>query len=270
MKLTILGVAGLGALIALGWHLNSLKHRPVAQAEPVVEAVAEPIRTQQGLQPAKTALAETPRVRPLPWDRAGSNLVVPASSAVQDIRLAFNRAIETLVSPQASYPQKQAAWKELNETGKLDLAISELEQRAATEPGTAETSAALGQAYLKKCALIQDVREQGILAMKADQVFDAALTVDPANWEARYTKAVAMSYWPAQMNKGPEVIENFRTLIEQQETQAPQPQFAQSYAWLGDQYQKSGYPDYATQVWQRGAALFPGDDGLKRKLTPTP
>ncbi len=157
-----------------------------------------------------------------------------ALSATPDARLVFNQAIETLVSPQASFEEKQAIWKRLKETGNLDQAITELEQRAANDPQRAEYAAVLGQAYLKKCAGIEDVREQAILAMKADQHLETALGLDPSNWEARFTKAVGMSYWPMQLNNGQEVIEQFQTLIQQQEAQPPQPQFARPYLWLGD------------------------------------
>jgi hypothetical protein len=75
-----------------------------------------------------------------------------------------------------------------------------------------------------------------------------------------------MSYWPAEMNKGDEVINRFTQLIQDQETQPAQPHFAQSYVWLGDQYQKSGRADYADQVWRRGAALFPSEPMLQKKL----
>ena len=125
-------------------------------------------------------------------------------------------------------------------------------------------------AYLQKCGTIQDVREQGILAMQADKMFDTALSLDPSNWEARFMKAVAMSYWPPMLNKGDEVIQHFQTLIQQQETQTPQPQFAETYAWLGDQYQKAGRADDAKAVWQRGAALFPADEKLRTKLASAP
>jgi tetratricopeptide (TPR) repeat protein len=170
------------------------------------------------------------------------------------------------VSPQSGYPQREAAWKQLKDSGKLDQAITELEQRVSSDPQTAEYSAMLGRAYLEKCGTLQDVREQGILGMKADLAFDDALKTDPSNWEARFTKSVAMSYWPPQLNKGQEVIDNFTQLINQQEAQAPQPQFAQTYAWLGDQYQKSGRNDYALSVWQRGAALYPNDAALTKRL----
>jgi tetratricopeptide (TPR) repeat protein len=177
-----------------------------------------------------------------------------------------SQAVELLASKQATYQQKREVWQQLRDAGKLDSAIAELEQRVAANPQSAEYPATLGQAYLKKCATIQDLREQGILAMQADKVFETALTLDPDNWEARFTKAVAMSYWPPMLNKGDEVIQNFQTLIQQQELQPPQPQFADTYAWLGDQYQKVGRSDDARAVWERGAALFPADEKLRIKL----
>ncbi len=177
------------------------------------------------------------------------------------------QAVDTLVSPQSSFAQRQAALEQLRKSGKLDQAISDLEQRVADDPRSAECPAALGRAYLQKCGTLQDVREQGILAMKADQAFDAALNLDANNWEARFTKAVAMSYWPTQMDRGTEVMQHFSTLIEQQEAQSPQPQFAQSYVWLGKEYAKYGHTKEAGDIWQRGAALFPQDQELRSKLS---
>lgn len=176
------------------------------------------------------------------------------------------QAVETLVSPQSTFVQRQAALERLRNSGKLDQAISDLEQRVADDPRSAEGPTALGRAYLEKCGTIQDIREQGILAMKADQAFDAALNVDASNWEARFTKAVAMSYWPTQMNLGTEVMQHFVTLIEQQEAQSPQPQFAQTYLWLGKEYAKYGHVQEAREIWQRGAALYPNDKELRSKL----
>jgi len=105
-----------------------------------------------------------------------------------------------------------------------------------------------------------------MFGMKADQTYDAALAADPAHWEARYMKAVGMSYWPSTMNKGKEVLERFTSLIQDQEQQPAQPQFSQTYVRLGDEYRKAGQIEYAQQVWQRGAVQFPDDPELKRKL----
>ena len=268
MKRLTLAVAGLGAVISLGMYLN----RPKTSALSTAEAVANPApdQTNEDREPLNPVTAKAKQFRQSATDPGSPAQAPLASSAPTDVRLVLSQAVETLVSPQASFEEKQAVWKRLKETGNLDQAITELEQRAANDPQRAEYAAALGQAYLKKCAVIEDVREQAILAMKADQLLEAALGLDPSNWEARFTKAVGMSYWPMQLNKGQEVIEQFQTLIQQQEAQPPQPQFSRPYLWLGDQYQKAGYPDYAAQVWQRGAALFPENSELKRKLASTP
>jgi tetratricopeptide (TPR) repeat protein len=269
MKKTILAVTGLSLLVGILCFLTQTRTLTDAPAPPVAEAVtappsevplkAEPILAAQ---PLATPPAPPPSAKP-----AGPAIEPsPASSKARLDEALVSQAVEVLVSAQAGHGQKQQAWKQLREQGRLDLAIKTLEQRLAAEPQAAAYPAALGQAYFEKCATLQDLREQAILAMQADKVLDLALNNDPANWEARFTKAVAMSHWPASMNKGPEVVEHFRTLIEQQEAQAPQPHFADSYVLLGEQYQKAGHADYARMVWERGAAMFPTDRGLKQKL----
>ena len=104
------------------------------------------------------------------------------------------------------------------------------------------------------------------MALQADQSFNRALGLDPANWEAQFFKAAALSRWPPEMNKSPEVIQQFSNLIDQQEAMPPQPQFAQTYVLLGDQYKKTGQPDYAVQTWRLGLAKFPGDSTLQRRI----
>jgi tetratricopeptide (TPR) repeat protein len=270
MKRLMLAVLGVGTLVGLAFYVNRSKAPSVSPPEPGVASTPDQMVEER--QPAKThAVTELRPSRSS--ENAGSlpqTSLESASSPQRNIpaSIALNQAVDILVHRQATFEQKQAAWKQLRETGKLDQAINDLEQRAANDPRTADYPAALGQAYLQKCATIQDVREQGILAMQADKVFDAALNLDLSNWEARFTKAVALSYWPANLNKGQEVIEHFQTLIQQQEAQTAQPQFAETYLWLGDQYQKAGRTDEARAVWQQGAALFSDHQALKSRLTP--
>jgi hypothetical protein len=223
---------------------------PAAAALPQAPPAPEPDRIAPPAEPPSTA-AQTP------------STTVPAPATLSPL---VAQAIANLVSPQAAFSQKQAAWQQLSASGKLDQAITHLEQQSAANPKAAEYPATLGQAYLQKAGTIQDVREQGILGMKADQNFEAALSLDPANWEARFWRATAMSYWPPELNKTGEVIEGFLEVVKLQEAQTPQPQFAQTYVRLGEQYRKAGYAEYATQVWQRGAQLFPQDPQLREKL----
>jgi tetratricopeptide (TPR) repeat protein len=194
------------------------------------------------------------------------NEVKPDNSTNSTPPTAFRQAIDILVSPQTSFQQRQAAWKQLRDAGELDQALASLKQGVANNPTSAEYPTALGEAYVYKLQTIRDFHEVSILALQADQSFNTALGLDPANWEAQFFKAAALSRWPAEMNKGPEVIQQFSNLIDQQEAMPPQPQFAQTYVLLGDQYKKTGQRDYAVQTWRLGLAKFPGDSTLQGRI----
>jgi tetratricopeptide (TPR) repeat protein len=265
MKRTILFLAGLAAVCGLAIHYTAQSSK--RSATPAAPAVAETA--------ADSATADAPKTKPhqvaqreARMDAAVSvsNQAASAPAAGSVEAIAFRAAMDTLVSPHSTYAERQAAWKQLQDSGRLADAAAELEQLMANDPKNALYPSALGQAYLKLCATTTDVRQQAIWAMTADEDFETALNLDPSNWDARYTKTVAMTYWPASLNKGDEVIQQFNTLIAQQEQQPPQPQFAQTYEWLGKQYQKAGQTDAARQVWQRGAALYPDNPSLQNLL----
>jgi tetratricopeptide (TPR) repeat protein len=79
-------------------------------------------------------------------------------------------------------------------------------------------------------------------------------------------KAASLAYWPPALNKGPEVIQRLSSLVAQQETMPVQPEFAQTYVLLGQQYQAAGQADQAIQTWQQGAAKFPLNTTLQKNL----
>ena len=221
-----------------------------------VWAVA-PQQTQPQVSATAADSTQTPLVSPV------LNEVKPDNSSNST---PFRQAIDILVSPQTSFQQRQAAWKQLRDAGELDQALATLKQGAANNPASAEYPTALGEAYVYKLQTIRDYHEVGILALQADQSFNTALSLDPANWEARFFKAASLSHWPPEMSKGPEVIQQLSSLIDRQEAMSPQPQFARTYVLLGDQYQKAGQPDYAAQTWRLGLAKFPGDSTLQGKI----
>jgi tetratricopeptide (TPR) repeat protein len=272
MKKSILILAGLGVAAVLAFHYAT---RPGNSPTPTTVAPVAADQTPAGAAPspapsAPKAVVATTTAAPTAAQPAASAAQPAASAAAHtsEENVAFAAAIDTLLSPHSTYLEKQAAWKSLLDSGRIQDVLAELQQRAANDPQNAEVASTLGQAYLKACGTTQDVREQAIWAMQADQEFDAALSDDPSNWEARFTKAVAMTYWPANLNKGPEIVSQFNTLIQQQEQQPPQPQFALAYDYLGQQYEKAGQPDLAQQVWQRGASLFPNNPTLQGRLAP--
>jgi hypothetical protein len=230
----------------------STSARAAAAAPPVMVAEPEP-RKPQNLDDS----------RPVPVAPAVSTDVKPA---VSTNATPFSRAMDVLLSAQSGFQEKQAAWKQLRDAGELDQAITALKQGAANNPSSPEYLTALGEACVYQLQTIVDFNQRAILAMQADQSFNAALGLDPANWEAQFFKAASLANWPAGLNKGPEVIQQLSSLIDQQEALPPQPQFAQTYVLLGDQYQKAGQPDYAQQTWRLGLAKFPGDTTLQGRI----
>jgi len=108
--------------------------------------------------------------------------------------------------------------------------------------------------------------EAGIWATKADKAFDAALAVDDHCWDARFSKAVSLSFWPPVFGKQGEAIKNFEVLTEQQASQPSDPKFAQTWLLLGNMYQQTGRMDQALATWQKGLALFPGNEALQAQI----
>jgi len=273
MKRLILAVVSVGMIGGATLYLNRQKTAPVSLEEPMAEATST--RTPEDTRSGKAVVVQQtePQVSGAAADSIQTPLASPVLNEVKPDNAtnstpptAFRQAIDILVSPQTSFQQRQAAWKQLRDAGELDQALATLKQGAADNPSSAEYPTALGEAYVYKLQTIRDFHEVSILALQADQSFNTALGIEPTNWEAKFFKAAALSRWPPEMNKGPEVIQQFSNLIDQQEAMPPQPQFAQTYLLLGDQYRKTGQHDYAVQTWRLGLAKFPGDSTLQGRI----
>jgi tetratricopeptide (TPR) repeat protein len=194
----------------------------------------------------------------------------PIPTPVPDrAKAALTQAVGFLASPQTTFSYRRALLKQLKDAGELDQAIAALTDLAAKNPTNAEIPTALGEALLSKFPLA-DYAQAAALGLQIDQTFDAALAIDPTNWEAQFYKADSMSYWPDEAGKGPEVIQRLSSLVSQQETMPSQPQFAQTYLVLGDQYQKAGQAANAQSTWQLGLTKFPNDPGLQARLAGPP
>jgi tetratricopeptide (TPR) repeat protein len=165
-------------------------------------------------------------------------------------------------------------FEQFRQAGQMDQVIAELKRRAKGDPQIPEIPITLGEALLHKVGALHaaggDVNEMGILAMQADQSFNAALKMDPSNWEAQYVKYSTMFYWPAEPTRDNEVAQKLSSLIDQQEALPSQPHFVQTYVALGNQYQKVGKPDFAEATWRLGLSKFPNDPMLLKKLAAQP
>jgi tetratricopeptide (TPR) repeat protein len=174
----------------------------------------------------------------------------------------LDRALEVLLDPGKSWAEKHRTWKDLADAGLLDRAIETFERRAKENPGNADAQAQAGVAYLQKLNTVMSEVEKGTWATKADGAFDAALAVDDHHWEARFTKAMSLSFWPPVFGKQGEAIRQFETLRAQQEELPAEAKFAETYLLLGNMYQNRGETAKAAGIWKDGAQRFPGNKEL--------
>jgi len=173
-------------------------------------------------------------------------------------------ALEVIDDPKADPDAKERAWEQIVQHKLFDRAIAHLEDRVKREPRNPQAHADLGMACIQKLQTVSDI-EKGMLATKADKSFDAALKLDEQHWEARFLKASSLSFWPPLFGKQPEAVAQFETLRAQQEAQAPQPKFAETYLFLGNLYSSQGKSEKARETWSRGAELFPAHGELGKK-----
>ena len=265
----ILGVLCLGIAAAVTY--TSLKNS--APATPVTET-----NIAQAPAPTDSALSSSPassRTNSSPATNTHRQAFLaasrpPGARPSDPVADALRDKVAMLVSPGSTFQQREAVWKQLSTVEQLDSVIAALKEDATNNPDSALYQAELGRANLQKAGIVSknggSMNELGILGMTADQNFDNALKIDPANWDAQFFKAVSMSYWPAELNKGNEVVDRLSGLINQQDALPALPEFAMSYAALGQQYQKLGQTDNALQTWQAGATKFPNDPTLRQKL----
>ena len=174
--------------------------------------------------------------------------------------------VHTLAGPSFGNAERQAIFQKLRENGRIDEYVAAIEKLAAENPKDPDLQVALGHAYLQKLFGVGNTPEAGPLAMKSDAAFDRALELDDHNWSARFSKAVSLSNWPAFLGRGPEAIDNFETLLEQQATQPRRPEFAMTYLFLGNMQASAGDRDKALATWRAGLELFPDQEGLRNAV----
>ena len=189
----------------------------------------------------------------------------PAAPAGAEAPLSVENALARLCDPEASYAERTAMWEKVNQAGLLDQVVDAMKQRVDREPNNPDLRVELGNAYLQEVFAAGEM-SKGKWAMRADSAFDAALELDPNHWEARFTKAVALSNWPAFLGKQSAAITQFQTLIEQQNAGPKEPHHWQSYLYLGNMYQATGSHEKAVEAWQQGAALFPDNVQIQQQL----
>jgi tetratricopeptide (TPR) repeat protein len=254
-----------GAIVYLDHQKGSRAPKPVAEA-PASQPAAPASPDVPVPPPPQPAAAQKTNILA---QVANSSPSAPPATPPDSISPIHKKA-EALLSAKSG-PEKQAIFDELRKDGQSEAVIADLKQMAAANPSDAEIPTTIGEAEINEIRAIKesgtsDTDQMGILAMQADQEFNAALQIDPQNWEVQFVKYSTMYYWPANPQTDNQVVQNLSGLIDQQGNMPANPAFAQTYVMLGNEYQKIGQPDKAQATWQLGAQEYPSDSTLQKKL----
>ena len=162
MKKTAIILTGIVLAGVLGFAIARNHYRNVPSPESALAQAQEHAAQATEPEPTETSPPTPPRRSGTASSAATKAATATRPTGTADIErkpakpvsLVFSQALDTLTSPQAAFAQRQSAWKQLKDAGQLDQAITELEQRATTDPQTPDYPAALGQAYLQKAGSI--------------------------------------------------------------------------------------------------------------------
>jgi tetratricopeptide (TPR) repeat protein len=189
----------------------------------------------------------------------------PEASAVKSDALDAASVFAKLRNSQLTQQERRQLWAKAREAGILDAVVDAFAKNAKENPGNADAQCDYGHALVEKLMTVTDGPEKGTYATAADKAFDKALEADPQHWNARFSKAIGLSFWPPIFNKQGEAITQFETLRKQQEDLGGvKPEYAQTYLFLGNLYQQQGKSEKALEVWKKGSTLFPEDGSLKQ------
>jgi tetratricopeptide (TPR) repeat protein len=198
------------------------------------------------------------------------NAAAPGGDVIASAGPANNDTVHTylgqLLSGDLTGLEAQELWQKIREEGLTDELVAEFERFAEAAPHDPDAQVDLGNAYVQKIFDVGQGPLAGVYGQKADEAFDLALALDETHWEARFTKAVSLSNWPAFLGKQPEAIRQYEILRQQQEAGTAQSHHAQTYYYLGNMYQQTGDPAKALAAWRDGLARFPDNDLLRQQL----
>jgi tetratricopeptide (TPR) repeat protein len=201
------------------------------------------------------------------WARRGSAGDSAASTAPPAASTGAPGPMAELLDPRLDAAERTARLQELRKSGGLDELIADLQGHLRMQPGDAGANLLLAQACIQRIQAGDLGAEAGDLATLADRAFDNALSVDPGNWEARYSKAEALSYWPTAAGKSQEAIAQLEILLQQQAAGVAHPGHAKTHLLLGNLYMNAGHKQMALTIWQQGLAAFPSNGHLQQQLS---
>jgi tetratricopeptide (TPR) repeat protein len=216
----------------------------------------------EGLQRAPLAVAET-----VPPSASQGGAPAPlASDAPTDPAAQVDSWFAALTAGDLDFDGREALWQKIREAKQTDAVIALFEARAKADPSNPDLQTELGEAYLAKIQEVAGGPLAGVWAGKADKAFDSALALDDHHVQARFMKAMSLSFWPPVFGKQAQAVKQFEILIGQQQNSAPSDWQSQAYLMLGNLHLQMGKPEQAKLTYQQGLAIYPEHADLLKQM----
>jgi tetratricopeptide (TPR) repeat protein len=238
---------------------------PIAAPDPLRPQIEElraelrALRARLETLPPERPAAAAARAEAAPKPAAPAAATASAGNALLDqIRVAFKQGRGSEAMEKIFLDARKA-----NASEALIRSFQTL-----VEENPQETSAhcLLARAFIEALMAEPNFIQKGEWAKKADAEYLEAIRLDPASWEAHYSRAFSLSWWPEQLGMLPEAIRSFERALELQGGSAAQPRYADTYAQLGRLYTRAAKTDKAVSVLSEGLRLYPGNEELKKQL----
>ncbi len=192
----------------------------------------------------------------------------PTTSEELFATLDLDTLIETVLDEMNS-DAFQEVWAWLNSTGRMEEVLAELERRAADAPDDLRILKGLGLVQFTHFFDERNGPDGVLLGRQTDATFDRILARDENNWSARFSKALALSYWPPAHARTGEAIRQFEDLRRRQLGRDARPEHVETYLYLGNLYFQSGRKDKALEVWREGLGRHPDAQALQHQISST-
>ncbi|HVE39692.1 MAG TPA: tetratricopeptide repeat protein [Planctomycetota bacterium] len=242
---------------------SPLAPAPVSESlRPQIEqlrAELQALRARMDAVPAPPAA--TAAARPEAAPRPAAATTAPATvggPSLDQIRIAFKqgRASEAM----------EKLFEAARKANASESLIRSFQTLVEENPQDASAHCLLARAFIEALMAEPNFIQKGEWARKADVEYLEAIRIDPSSWDAHYSRAFSLSWWPEQLGMLPEAIRSFERALELQAGSAAQPRYADTYAQLGRLYARAAKTEKAVTVLSEGLRVFPGNEELKKQL----
>ena len=158
-----------------------------------------------------------------------------------------------------------AIWAAAAKAGTTEDLLELYREAVEQDPNSVEANYNLAKAALD-AAQADPNHSNGVWWRESDDQLGRVLELDEGFADARYDKALNLSFWPSAFGRQPEAIRHFEQLVGDG-NRLSEGRHRQSFLWLGNLYAQNGRIDDALATYRSGLGQYPDDASLLAKLT---